>query len=84
MRERMQHVIETDPHAGFFQEATGMYSSMRLMSVLSLLAAIVFALLGVLGKGSLDTPTYVIAFLAAAFGPKVVQKPFEQPSQSGA
>lgn len=40
MRERMQHVIETDPHAGFFQEATGIYSSMRLMAFLSLLVAI--------------------------------------------
>ena len=77
----MQQVITAAAHAatvGFFQEANGDYSSMRLMSFLSLCAAIGFALLGVLGKGSAETPTYVLGFLTAAFGPKVVQKPFEE------
>ena len=63
---------------GFLAEANGNLSSMRLMSFCSLGAAIVFGLLTVLGKGGSDGITITIAFLTAAFGPKVIQKPFEK------
>jgi len=38
--------------AGFLQEEHGTYSSMRLMSLLSLLAAILFGAMTVMGKGA--------------------------------
>ena len=62
---------------GFLQEANGMYSSMRLMSLLSLGAAIVFGLLTVLGKSGPEGSTITIAFLTGSFGPKIGQKALE-------
>ena len=44
---------------GFLAEANGNLSSMRLMSLLSLCAAIAFGLLPVLGKGGGDGITMV-------------------------
>ena len=51
---------------------------MRLMSLLSLGAAIVFGLLTVLGKGSSDGVLITTMFLTAAFGGKTAQKILEQ------
>lgn len=64
--------------AGFFQEASGMYSSMRLMSFLSLLAAILFGVLTCLGKGGDSGVLLTLSFLSAGFGGKIVQKPLEK------
>ena len=70
----------TTPSAppGFLQEANGMYSSMRLMSLLSLGAAILFGLLTVLGKSGTEGTMITMAFLTASFGPKVAQKLVEE------
>ena len=64
--------------AGFLQEANGTYSSMRLMSVLALGAAVVFGVLTVLHPSS-EIGLYLTGlFLLAAFAPKVLQKALEQ------
>lgn len=67
----------TEP-AGFFQEPSGMYSTTRLMSFTSLLAAIAFGLLTVLGKAGPDGPLITLAFLGAGVGQKLIQKPLEK------
>ena len=63
--------------AGFFQEDNGNQSSMRLMSFVALIAAIIFGLLTVLGAGggASGNGIYITSgFLLAAFAPKAVQK----------
>ena len=59
--------------AGFLQDNAGNQSSMRLMALLSLCAAIVFAVPVALGKGGPDSFLTVTAFLTAAFGGKIGQ-----------
>ena len=56
---------------GFFQEDNGNYSSMRLMSVMALLAAIGLAFYG-------SNDVIIGLFLTYAFAPKVIQKAFEK------
>jgi hypothetical protein len=69
--------------SGFFQEANGTYSSMRLMCFIAILAAIVFGLLTILlaanGKSDGSNGIYItFGFLISAFAPKAVQKFAEQ------
>jgi hypothetical protein len=67
---------------GYFQEDNGNYSSMRLMSMVALIAAILFGLLTVLGVGgstNAGNGIYItFGFLVSAFAPKAVQKFAEQ------
>lgn len=59
----------------YLEDDNGNKSAMRAMSILSLVAAIVFAWLVVTGSGNdSDGLKIVYAFLVAAFAPKVVQK----------
>lgn len=61
---------------GYMEERPGVKSNMRLMSVISLFASILFALITLSGRAG-DTNTGLIItamFLAGAFCPKVVQK----------
>ena len=61
---------------GFLEDHQGNASSMRLMSVVALLASIAFGGLSLLGPAK-DNPNglYVTtAFLIAAFAPKALQK----------
>jgi hypothetical protein len=76
---------EQDSEApGFFQEDNGNYSSMRLMSMVALIAAIVFGFLTILGPGGSNNAAntngiYItFGFLISAFAPKAVQKFAEQ------
>ena len=65
---------------GFFQEDNGNYSSMRLMSFISLIASTVFGYLTlkmsiVHVTSNSDVGLYLtFGFLLAAFAPKAVQK----------
>jgi hypothetical protein len=67
---------------GFFQEDNGNYSSMRLMSMVALIAAVMFGTLTIFGAGGPNNAgngIYITsAFLIAAFAPKAVQKFAEQ------
>ena len=58
---------------GFLTDNTGTPSSMRLMCVISLGAAVVFGALVVLGKAGPDGFAMATAFLVVAFGGKVSQ-----------
>lgn len=63
--------------AGFLEDHQGNASSMRLMSVTSLVASIVFGLVSVLHPAARDGANglYItMAFLLAAFAPKALQK----------
>ena len=76
-------IKDTEKHVGFFQEDNGSYSSMRLMSFLSLLAAMMFGLLTLLlssqGKSDGGNGIYItFGFLIGAFAPKAIQKFAEQ------
>ena len=62
---------------GFLEDHHGNPSSMRLMSITSLVASIVFGLLSVLHAGARTETNglYItMAFLVAAFAPKALQK----------
>ncbi|MGB8691338.1 MAG: hypothetical protein WCD53_29005 [Microcoleus sp.] len=73
--------IETQPNtsdrgkdlAEVFQEDHGKYSTMRAMSFIALIAAIVFGAMTMTGKDS-EGKYITTAFLVAAFAPKAVQK----------
>ena len=54
----------------YLTDGQGTPSSMRLMCLLSLCAAIVFGAVVVIGKGGPDGFAIVIAFLTGAFGGK--------------
>ena len=77
-----------EPHIGFMQDDQGHQSSMRLMSMMALLSAIVFgalsilAAVGLIGASSAgaDAITITFGFLVAAFAPKAIQKFAEQKS----
>lgn len=59
--------------AEFFQEDSGKYSTMRVMSFIALIAAIVFGAMTMVNKDS-EGKYITTAFLVAAFAPKAVQK----------
>lgn len=64
---------------GFFEEDNGNRSSMRLMSFVALIAAIVFGFLTILNPGNPNNNSeegiYItFGFLLSAFAPKAVQK----------
>jgi hypothetical protein len=63
---------------GFFEEKPGVKSSMRLMSFLSLLAAMGMGVLTLYSEGSADGLMITFGFLLGAFAPKTVQKFAEQ------
>ena len=59
---------------GFFQESPGVYSSMRLMSFIALLAALWFGHLTIRCQNP-ETGIYITSmFLIAAFAPKTISK----------
>lgn len=63
--------------AGFFEEDNGSKSSMRLMSIIALVAAIVFGSITITKNTNSrnDTEIYItFGFLIAAFAPKALQK----------
>lgn len=62
---------------GFFEEKKGVYSSMRLMSFISLLAAMGLAGLTIYTNNQ-DGIVLSFGFLLGAFAPKAVQKFAEQ------
>lgn len=61
---------------GFMQDDAGNNSAMRLMSFVSLLAAISFGMIAILAdvNDSTDGVMIVFGFLIGAFAPKAVQK----------
>lgn len=68
-------VQPSTPPTNFFTDDIGKSSSMRLMSFISLIAAIVFASLTMTSQDSKSEGIYLTAsFLIAAFAPKAVQK----------
>ncbi len=74
-------IIETQPNSSepgkelteFFQEDNGKYSTMRAMSFIALIAAIVFGAMTMISKDS-EGKYITTAFLVAAFAPKAVQR----------
>ena len=78
--------VETQPHASehgkelaeIIQEDNGKYSTMRAMSFIALIAAIVFGAITITSKDS-EGKYITTAFLVAAFAPKAVQKFAERP-----
>jgi len=79
-------IVETQPisseHgkelAEFFQEDNEKYSTMRAMSFIALIAAIVFGAITITSNDS-EGKYITTAFLVAAFAPKAVQKFAERP-----
>ncbi len=60
---------------GYLEDSDNNPSSMRLMSAVSLLAAIVFAYIAITSLDTnADSINIVFGFLIAAFAPKAVQK----------
>jgi len=59
--------------AEFFQEDNGKYSTMRAMSFIALIAAIVFGAITITSNDS-EGKYITTAFLVAAFAPKAVQR----------
>ncbi|MEG4005446.1 hypothetical protein QUA41_01825 [Microcoleus sp. Pol11C1] len=78
--------VETQPNtsdrgkelAEIFQEDNGKYSTMRAMSFIALIAAIVFGAITLTSKDS-EGRYITTTFLVAAFAPKAVQKFAERP-----
>ncbi|MEG3837261.1 MULTISPECIES: hypothetical protein [unclassified Microcoleus] len=74
-------IVETQPNssehgkelAELFQEDNGKYSTMRAMSFIALIAAIVFGAITITSKDS-EGKYITTAFLVAAFAPKAVQR----------
>ena len=64
------------PKPGFLDDHQGNASSMRLMSVIALIASIAFGVFSLLGPARDDPNALYIttAFLIAAFAPKALQK----------
>jgi hypothetical protein len=73
--------VETQPNssehgkelAELFQEDNGKYSTMRAMSFIALIAAIVFGAITITSNDS-EGKYITTAFLVAAFAPKAVQR----------
>lgn len=59
---------------GYFEEDSGKKSSMRLMSFVALISAIVFGFLTILQPGGGQGVYITFGFLLAAFAPKALQK----------
>lgn len=61
---------------GFLEESTGNKSNMRLMSMIALLASLVFGLITLLHSGANDENGIwlTFGFLLGAFAPKALQK----------
>ena len=59
--------------AEFFQEDNGKYSTIRAMSFIALIAAIVFGAMTMTSKDA-EGKYITTAFLVAAFAPKAVQR----------
>jgi intracellular septation protein A len=59
--------------AEFFQEDNGKYSTMRAMSFIALIAAIVFGAITMTSKDS-EGKYITTTFLVAAFAPKAIQR----------
>ncbi|MEG4489920.1 hypothetical protein [Microcoleus sp. D3_18_C4] len=59
--------------AQVLQEDNGKYSTMRAMSLIALIAAIVFGAITITTKNA-DGKEITTAFLAAAFAPKAIQR----------
>ena len=79
----MATVVQSDKHVGFFQEDVNTNSSMRLMSFLALIAAVIFGVLtlhfNAHGNSDGGNGLYItFGFLIAAFAPKALQKFAEQ------
>lgn len=64
--------------AELFQEDNGKYSTMRAMSFIALIAAIVFGAITITSNDS-EGKYITTAFLVAAFAPKAVQRFAERP-----
>lgn len=62
---------------GYFEDNEGNPSSIRVMSLIALIAAIGLAAAPFLGKSEGD-PMHVFYFLLAAFAPKALQKMAEK------
>ena len=70
-------VLSTPP-VDFLQEANGNHSTMRLMCLIQVGAAVVCALLTLLLPGAKETGVMLTTiFLTSAVGGKLVQKPME-------
>ena len=73
---------EATTKVGFFEDDTGNPSSMRLMSFVALLAAIILGFLTLYyskdGSNLADGVLITFGFLISAFAPKTVQKFAEQ------
>jgi hypothetical protein len=79
-------IVQTEPThsehgqdlAEFFQEDNRKYSTMRAMSFIALIAAIVFGTISIIEHDS-DGKYITTAFLVAAFAPKAIQRYAERP-----
>jgi len=67
---------DADEKRGFLEDDCGKQSSMRLMSIIALVASIAFGSITMSSdKGSGKNDLYIVTvFLIAAFAPKAVQK----------
>jgi hypothetical protein len=68
---------------GFLEEEPGDKSAMRAMSMIALLASVVFGALVLTAEASTTADVYVVfGFLISAFAPKALQKFAEGPLTS--
>ena len=68
-------VVNSEKPAGFLQEDNGNNSSMRLMSLIALISAIVFGIMTMTNPDAKEVGiNLTFSFLVAAFAPKAVQK----------
>ena len=68
-------VVNSEKPAGFLQEDNGNNSSMRLMSLIALISAIVFGGMTMTNPNAKEVGiNLTFSFLVAAFAPKAVQK----------
>lgn len=67
-----------EENVGMLQEDNGNYSSMRLMCIISLVAAIGAASLVIYGKGGDNGMMIFLIFMVGAYAPKLVQKFIEK------
>ena len=82
LREKYDDLRRSN-RAGLFEDDEGNFSSMRVMSFISIFAAIGYSIMtfSVTSETSIETRKYVIsAFLIGAFLPKVIQKYVEKNS----
>lgn len=71
----LQHEAKRSKKVGFLQDNEGHNSSMRLMSLIALFAAIMFGILTIRSNdGNTDGTLITFSFLLSAFAPKALQK----------